>query len=137
MPEAGPYAGNDGAVYVGANIVAKVRNFEYDVTQETREQTSLGDAWRQRKAGLKDVAGRLTCWLDKDDTNGQEAISAGAEVTLSLNHGSNSDSPSVDIIALITSRRVVNGEGNDTVELEVGFEGGVGATIVTETLVGT
>lgn len=128
MPNAGPYSGNSGVVKVGANAVAQVTKFKYSETVSTRDQTKLGDTHEQPKAGLKAVSGTVECWLDRNDTNGQNAIDAGNEVTLLLQHGGTATgAPTTTITALITSKETDNGDGNSTVAVAFAFVGN-GAT---------
>lgn len=129
----GPYSGNDGAVYVGGNVVAKITDFEFSESMQTRQQTALGDTWEQNKGGLKSVSGRVACWYDPGDSTGQEALSLGAEVTLELRNEAAGDStdPETTIEAIITERRIVNGDNNATVSLEISFVGNDSATNVT------
>lgn len=138
MANAGPYSGNDGAVYVGANAVANITDWQFTETIGTREQTKLGDTWRQMKPGLKTVQGRCVCWYDRNDASGQEALPVGAEVTLSLRNevsGGSSDDPETEVTALITERSVTNGDGESTVQLEISFVGGTGSSLVSHTTV--
>ena len=122
MPNAGAYAGKDGSIKVGANVVAKVTGFEYEETVTSRDETSLEDDYEQPKAAVKAVRGNLVCWYDRNDTNGQEALSVGGTVNLTLRHGANSDDPNANFpTALIMSRRIVNGDVNGTVELSIDF----------------
>ena len=133
MPTSGPYSGNDGAVYIGANAVAQVTDFNYTVAIATRSQTKLGDSFDQNAAGLKNVSGQVTAWLDRGDDNGQNMLQEGAAVSLKLIHnGQASGDPNVTIEALITERAVTNGDGNTTTGITFSFVGGTGSAIVVE-----
>jgi hypothetical protein len=77
------FAGNDGVVKIGANALAEVRSFTITETIETIEDTSMGDASRTHKTGLKSWSGNLECHFDDTDT-AQGNLTVGASVTLNL-----------------------------------------------------
>lgn len=132
MADQGPYSGNEGVVKIGANTIAQITKFKYSETLSTRDQTKLGDTHEQPKAGLKATSGTIEGWLDRADTNGQNAIDVGNEVTLVLHHGGEaSGAPTTTITALITSKETDNGDGNSTVSVSFSFVGN-GAAPYTE-----
>ena len=76
--------GNDGVVQIGTSNVAEVTAWSYDEVVDELEDTAMGDTGKTFKGGLKDGTGQITCWWDGTDTNGQNAMTTGASVTLSL-----------------------------------------------------
>lgn len=78
------HAGKLGKVYVGTDQVAEVRNFSIDETADTSEDTSMGDDWKTHLVTLKSWTAACDCWWDETDTNGQQALTTGASVTLNL-----------------------------------------------------
>lgn len=78
------FSGNDGVVEIGANTMAEVRSFTVNQTAETIDDTAMGDAWRTHLTGLKTWDGTVECMWDDTDTNGQEALTVGSSVTLTL-----------------------------------------------------
>jgi hypothetical protein len=78
------HLGKDGVVQVGAAEVAEVVDFSVTESADTHDDTSKGDDARTFKAGHTSWAGSLTCRYDPTDTNGQEALRAGATVSLTL-----------------------------------------------------
>ena len=76
--------GKDGAVYVGANAVAEVRDWSLEVTSEVVADTVMGDSWVTNKATLKSWTASFNAYWDDTDTNGQGALVEGAEITLNL-----------------------------------------------------
>ena len=76
--------GKDGTVKVGANAVAEVQQFTVTSNAETVEDTAMGDSWKTHLVGVKGWTGSLQCSWDETDTNGQEALTEGASVTLNL-----------------------------------------------------
>lgn len=78
------HTGNSGVVKVGTNTVAEVVSFSVNENADRVEDTALGDTNRTYKAGLTDVTGTIECHYDPSDTNGQAAMTAGANVSLTL-----------------------------------------------------
>lgn len=78
------HAGSEGAVYIGANQVAEVRNWSLEQSADTIDDTVLGDTAKTHKAGLTEWSGSMDCFWDETDTNGQGAMTIGASVTLNL-----------------------------------------------------
>lgn len=77
--------GNEGSAAVGANTIAEVTAWSYSESYEPAEDTALGDTAKTYKTGgAKDGSGSVTCHLDDTDTNGQEAMTVGSEITLNL-----------------------------------------------------
>lgn len=98
------YKGNSGVVMVGANTIAEVTAFTIEEAAERIEDTSLGDSARTYQAGSADITGTIDCWWDTTDTNGQQAMTVGASVTLVLRpRGTASGYPTRTISAYITS----------------------------------
>lgn len=78
------YTGNSGVVKVGTNTVAEVTAFSVNEGADRIEDTALGDTNRTYKSGLTEVTGSIECHYDPTDTNGQVAMTAGSEVSLTL-----------------------------------------------------
>ncbi len=78
--------GKDGVVKVGANAVAEVTQFSVKVAAQTADDTAMGDSWKSHISGktINSWSGSLTCHWDETDTQGQEALTIGASVTLGL-----------------------------------------------------
>lgn len=78
--------GKDGVVKVGSNAVAEVDNWSVTETAEVAEDTAMGDTWKSHIAGktINSWSGNLNCHWDESDTQGQQALTVGASVTLNL-----------------------------------------------------
>jgi hypothetical protein len=76
--------GNGGVVRVGANSVAEVQQWSLTERVDIAEDHSMGDAWKTHLTGVKSWDGSVQCWFDETDTNGQQALTVGASVTLNL-----------------------------------------------------
>jgi hypothetical protein len=72
----------NGKVKIGANLIASIESFSYETSNGIIEEPDLADTWVPGAAGRSKFRGTLECKFDYDDTNGQEAMTAGAAVTL-------------------------------------------------------
>lgn len=116
--------GNDGVVKVSTNTIAEVQNFELTETAATIRTTAMGDTWESRSAGLNSWSGSLTCHLDDTDTDGQEALTVGASVTLNLYpEGDGSGAEEYTGTAIITQVGLSQTFDNQTVQRSFSFEG--------------
>lgn len=78
------HTGADGAIKIGTYTVAEVRSFSLDNVADTLEDTVMGDTNKTFKVTKSEWGGQITCFWDPSDTNGQEAMTVGATVTLEL-----------------------------------------------------
>ena len=78
------HKGSEGIVKVGSNAVAEIRSYSIEESADTLEDTSMGDSAKTYKASLTSFSGSLDVFWDETDTNGQGALSIGAEVTLNF-----------------------------------------------------
>jgi len=98
------HKGSEGVVKVGSDTVAEVKDWSFDETADTTEDTVMGDAARTRKSTLTSASGSINAFWDETDTAGQVAMSAGSEVALKLYpEGSTSGDTLYSVQALITS----------------------------------
>ncbi len=78
------YTGKNGAVYVGTNAVAEIKDWSLETTSETVADTVMGDSWVSHKPTLKSWTASFNAIWDDADTTGQIALTEGAEVTINL-----------------------------------------------------
>ena len=78
------HTGSEGTLKVGSSAVAEIRSYTINETGETIEDTSMGDAARTFKAGLKTYTASVEVFWDETDTSGQGALDVGSEVTLNV-----------------------------------------------------
>jgi hypothetical protein len=78
------YTGKNGAVYVGVNAVAEIKDWSLETTSETVTDTVMGDSWVSHKPTLKSWTASFNAIWDDADTTGQLALTEGAEVTINL-----------------------------------------------------
>jgi lipopolysaccharide biosynthesis protein len=76
--------GKDGAVYVGSNAVAEIKEWSLETTSEVADDTVMGDSWMTHTATQKSWTASFTAFWDPTDTNGQQALTEGASITLNL-----------------------------------------------------
>lgn len=80
----GTHHGKNGVVKVGSNVVAEVQSFTVTETVGTVDDTAMGDTAETHLVGITSWTASVQCSWDETDTNGQEAMTVGASVTLSL-----------------------------------------------------
>lgn len=97
------FHGNNGVVKIGANTVAEVRSFSVTESMETADDTAMGDSYRSFKTGHGSWTADVECMWDDTDSNGQEAMSVGASVTLNLYpEGAGSGADEIQGTAIVT-----------------------------------
>tara|TARA_B110000902_G_C14247119_1_gene564701 strand:- start:101 stop:493 length:393 start_codon:yes stop_codon:yes gene_type:complete len=98
------HKGSEGVVKIGSDTIAEVKDWSFDETADTTEDTVMGDAARTRKSTLTSASGSINAFWDETDTTGQVAMSAGSEVALKLYpEGATTGDTFYSMSALITS----------------------------------
>ena len=117
------YEGDSGVVDVDSTTIAEVISFSFSLSAGTISKNRLTSTWEQREVGLKSASGTITCAFDDTDTNGQEALTVGAGVTLKLYpSGDGSGQPEYTIPAIVTSIDHDVPAGREEVTRTFGFE---------------
>jgi hypothetical protein len=78
------HTGSEGTVRVGANAIAEIRSYSVEETADTAEDTQMGDTFRSFKTTLRGWSGSVDVFWDELDTNGQNLLIPGAEVTVNF-----------------------------------------------------
>ena len=78
------HKGSEGTVKVGVNAIAEIRSYSLEESADTLETTSMGDTARTYLPSLSTFSGSVDVYWDESDTNGQGALTVGAEVTLNI-----------------------------------------------------
>jgi hypothetical protein len=78
------HTGSEGTVRVGANAIAEIRSYSVEETADTAEDTQMGDTYRSFKTTLRGWSGSVDVFWDELDTNGQNLLIPGAEVTVNF-----------------------------------------------------
>ena len=77
--------GSEGLVKIGAATVAEVTGFNFTLTAEYAEDTTLADtAKTYNVAAITAWSGSVTAYWDETDTSGQNAFVTGSNVALKL-----------------------------------------------------
>jgi hypothetical protein len=117
------HKGSEGTVKVGANAIAEIRSFSISETGDTVEDTTMGDAARTYKPSLTSFSATVEVFWDETDTQGQVALSVGAEVTLNAYpEGSASSAAYVTGSAIVTGR-TINSSFDGMVEASITLQG--------------
>lgn len=77
------HTGSEGTIKIGSDTVGEIRSYSISETADTIEDTSMGDASRTYKTGLKSFTGSVDVFWDEADA-GQTALSVGSSVTLNV-----------------------------------------------------
>jgi predicted secreted protein len=117
------HAGSEGTVKVGANAIAEIRSFSVEQSADTLEDTTMGDSARTYKPSLTTFTASIDVLWDETDTNGQNALTIGAEVTLNLYpEGSTSGDTYLTGSAIVTGR-TINSSYDGLVEMSISVQG--------------
>lgn len=124
------HAGSEGTVKVGANAVGEIRSFSISESADTLDDTTMGDTSRTFKPSLKTFTGSIDVLWDEMD-NGQNALTVGAEVTLSMYpEGATSGDKYLTGAAIVTER-TVNSTHDGLVEMSISVQGNGALTTAT------
>jgi hypothetical protein len=126
------HTGLAGTVKVGSDAISEIVSFSVDETNDTVEASNLTSTAKVYKALRKDATGTIECHWDETDTNGQEALDVGSEVTLNLYpEGADSGDAYYTGTAIITGASVsVTLDGIISRSFTVQFTGGLTHTTV-------
>lgn len=78
------HKGSEGTVKVGANGILEIRSYSIEESADTLETSTMGDTARTYVPSLTTFTASVDVYWDENDTNGQGALSIGAEVTLNV-----------------------------------------------------
>ena len=116
------HTGSEGTIKIGANTLGELRSFSLESTAETIEDTSMGDASRTYKVGLKTFTGTASVFFDETDT-AQPGLVAGAEITLNVYPEGASSGDTYYTGSAIVTGRTINSSFDGMVEAEISFQG--------------
>jgi hypothetical protein len=78
------HKGSEGTVKVGVNGILEIRSYSIEESADTLETSTMGDTARSYVPSLTTFTASVDVYWDEKDTNGQGALSIGAEVTLNV-----------------------------------------------------
>jgi len=115
--------GRSGIVQVGTATVAEITSFSVEETGEVVEDSELTDGVKTFLPDINAWSGSAECHWDPSDTTGQEALTAGASVTLHfLFQGTGAGNIDYNGAAIVTSISR-NAAGGSTVTASFSFQG--------------
>jgi len=116
------HTGSEGTIKIGSDVMGELRSFSLESTAETIEDTSMGDASRTYKVGLKTFTGTASVFFDETDT-AQGNLDAGAEITLNVYPEGASSGDTYYTGSAIVTGRTINSSFDGMVEAEISFQG--------------
>ena len=117
------HTGSEGTVKVGANAIAEIRSFSIEESADTLEDTTMGDTARTYKPSLTTYTGTIDVLWDETDTNGQNALTIGASVTLNLYPEGDASGDTYYTGAAIVTGRTINSSFDGLVEMSISVQG--------------
>lgn len=116
--------GTEGLLKIGAVTVAEVTGFNFTLTAEYAEDTTLADtAKTYNVVAITSWSGRVTAFWDETDATGQGGFTTGANVALKLYPEGATTGDAYyfgDVLVTEITRTVSRG---DTTEIEFSFVG--------------
>lgn len=119
------FHGSEGLVRVGANVVGEVTEWSYSESAEVTERKILlggGVSTPTPIVGATSGSGSVACNLDNGD-NGQDAMTTGATVTLTLHVGENTTGNKEFSGDVVISGREVSNSAEGIVTISFNFNG--------------
>lgn len=117
------HTGSEGTVKVGSNAIAEIRSFSIDQQADTLDDTTMGDTARTFKSSLTTYTGTVDVLWDETDTNGQGALTIGAEVTLNLYPEGDGSGDTYYTGTAIVTGRTINSSYDGLVEMSISVQG--------------
>lgn len=117
------HTGSEGTVKVGSNAIAEIRSFSIDQQADTLDDTTMGDTARTFKSSLTTYTGTVDVLWDETDTNGQGALTIGAEVTLNLYPEGDTSGDTYYTGTAIVTGRTINSSYDGLVEMSISVQG--------------
>jgi len=106
------HSGREGVVKVTTNTIAEILSYQITETAGTIEAAAMGAASKTVYADEVSAAGSMECYWDETDTNGQQALTVGATVTLNIYpEGTGTGATWASMSAIITSVGVSAAKG--------------------------
>ena len=77
------HTGSEGLIKVSSTTVGELRSYTLEQTSDTIEDSSMGDASRTYKTGLKGFSGSASLFFDEADA-GQLLLVVGGEIAIKV-----------------------------------------------------
>ena len=123
------FVGNAGAIKIGGQTVAEVRSYSIELTSDTIEQTTMGDATRQYVKGLSSFSGSADVYWDPThfSLNGANVTSGavGAAATTLAVYPEGDVGATDKILSgnIIITGYTINGSFDGMIEASISFQG--------------
>lgn len=114
--------GSGGKIKIGSDVIASVENWTLNETSGIARTEPLGSTATTKAPTIKDGSGSLSCNMDPADTAGQEALAAGAEVTLTLMPHTEASTEPQRVMDIIVTSVAETGSNSDFVKRNIDFE---------------
>jgi predicted secreted protein len=124
------HTGSEGTIKIGSTVLGELRSYTLEQTSDTIEDTSMGDAVRTYKVGLKGSSGSASVFFDEADA-GQLLCTVGSSITLNLFPEGNQTGDKFYAVDAIVTGYNVSASFDGMVEAEITFQGNGAVTIGT------
>ena len=116
------HTGSEGVIKIGSTLLGELRSYTLENTSDTIEDTSMGDASRTYKVGLKGFSGSASLFFDELDA-GQILIVVGSEIAIKVfPEGASSGDKFYEGNAIVTGYNI-SASFDGMVEAEMTFTG--------------
>ena len=124
------HTGSEGTIKIGSTVLGELRSYTLEQTSDTIEDTSMGDAVRTYKVGLKGSSGSASVFFDEADA-GQLLCTVGSSITLNLFPEGNQTGDKFYAVDAIVTGYNVSASFDGMVEAEITFQGTGAVTVGT------
>jgi len=116
------HTGSEGVIKISSTVIGELRSYTLENTSDTIEDTSMGDASRTYKVGLKGFSGSASLFFDELDA-GQILIVVGSEIAIKVfPEGASSGDKFYEGNAIVTGYNI-SASFDGMVEAEMTFTG--------------
>ena len=116
------HTGSEGVIKISSTVIGELRSYTLENTSDTIEDTSMGDASRTYKVGMKGFSGSASLFFDEADA-GQLLIVVGTEIAIKVfPEGASSGDKFYEGDAVVTAYNI-SASFDGLVEAEMTFTG--------------
>jgi predicted secreted protein len=125
------HTGSEGLVKVSSTTIGELRSYTLEQTSDTIEDSSMGDASRTYKTGLKGFSGSASLFFDEADA-GQLLLVVGGEIAIKVfPEGATTGDKFYEGNAIVTAYNI-SASFDGLVEAELTFTGTGSLTLSTQ-----
>ena len=125
------HTGSEGLIKVSSTTVGELRSYTLEQTSDTIEDSSMGDASRTYKTGLKGFSGSASLYFDEADA-GQLLLVVGGEIAIKVfPEGATAGDKFYEGNAIVTAYNI-SASFDGMVEAELTFTGTGALTLSTQ-----